>query len=126
MASDLGFDINEGRYPSKVYRELYYKEIMSDHIENQRVSHEETRWMDQVTNDDLWSDIYEYVLLPDLLYHGAFMGFISTVEPEWTINYPFEKSPISPLFRGEHALRRYSTGEERCIACKLCQAACPA
>ena len=36
------------------------------------------------------------------------------------INYPFEKGPISPLFRGEHALRRYPTGEERCIACKLC------
>lgn len=38
------------------------------------------------------------------------------------INYPFEKGPISPRFRGEHALRRYETGEERCIACKLCEA----
>lgn len=38
------------------------------------------------------------------------------------INYPFEKGPLSPRFRGEHALRRYSTGEERCIACKLCEA----
>ncbi len=43
-----------------------------------------------------------------------------------TINYPFEKSPLSPRFRGEHALRRYPSGEERCIACKLCEAACPA
>jgi len=43
-----------------------------------------------------------------------------------TINYPFEKGPLSPRFRGEHALRRYPTGEERCIACKLCEAACPA
>ena len=43
-----------------------------------------------------------------------------------TINYPFEKGPISPRFRGEHALRRYSNGEERCIACKLCEAICPA
>jgi len=43
-----------------------------------------------------------------------------------TINYPFEKAPLSPRFRGEHALRRYSTGEERCIACKLCEAICPA
>lgn len=40
--------------------------------------------------------------------------------------YPFEKGPISPRFRGEHALRRYPTGEERCIACKLCEAICPA
>ena len=43
-----------------------------------------------------------------------------------TINYPFEKGKISPRFRGEHALRRYSSGEERCIACKLCEAICPA
>jgi NADH dehydrogenase (ubiquinone) Fe-S protein 8 len=47
-------------------------------------------------------------------------------EPKVTINYPFEKGPISPRFRGEHALRRYPTGEERCIACKLCEAVCPA
>ncbi|KAI6929068.1 NADH-ubiquinone oxidoreductase 23 kDa subunit, partial [Hortaea werneckii] len=44
----------------------------------------------------------------------------------YTIYYPFEKGPISPRFRGEHALRRYPTGEERCIACKLCEAICPA
>ena len=43
-----------------------------------------------------------------------------------TINYPYEKNPISPRFRGEHALRRYPNGEERCIACKLCEAICPA
>jgi len=43
-----------------------------------------------------------------------------------TINYPYEKGPISPRFRGEHALRRYPNGEERCIACKLCEAVCPA
>ena len=46
--------------------------------------------------------------------------------PPYTIYYPFEKGPISPRFRGEHALRRYPTGEERCIACKLCEAICPA
>ena len=41
-------------------------------------------------------------------------------------NVPFEKGPLSPRFRGEHALRRYPSGEERCIACKLCEAICPA
>ena len=46
--------------------------------------------------------------------------------PKTTINYPFEKGPLSPRFRGEHALRRYPNGEERCIACKLCEAICPA
>ena len=43
-----------------------------------------------------------------------------------TINYPYEKNPLSPRFRGEHVLRRYPNGEERCIACKLCEAVCPA
>ncbi len=43
-----------------------------------------------------------------------------------TIQYPNEKGPISKRFRGEHALRRYPNGEERCIACKLCEAVCPA
>ena len=43
-----------------------------------------------------------------------------------TLQYPEEKAPISPRFRGLHALRRYPNGEERCIACKLCEAVCPA
>ena len=47
-------------------------------------------------------------------------------KPKPTLNYPFEKGPISPRFRGEHVLRRYPNGEERCIACKLCEAICPA
>jgi len=47
-------------------------------------------------------------------------------ERKITIQYPEEKTPISPRFRGLHALRRYPNGEERCIACKLCEAVCPA
>jgi NADH-quinone oxidoreductase subunit I len=47
-------------------------------------------------------------------------------KPRATLNYPNEKNPLSPRFRGEHALRRYPNGEERCIACKLCEATCPA
>jgi len=57
-------------------------------------------------------------------------GFALTLKymfkPKVTVNYPFEKGPLSPRFRGEHALRRYENGEERCIACKLCEAICPA
>lgn len=53
-------------------------------------------------------------------------NWIITNLGRYTIYYPFEKGPISPRFRGEHALRRYPTGEERCIACKLCEAICPA
>ncbi|MSO92175.1 MAG: NADH-quinone oxidoreductase subunit NuoI [Rhodospirillales bacterium] len=57
-------------------------------------------------------------------------GFALTLRymfrPKVTLNYPYEKGPLSPRFRGEHALRRYPNGEERCIACKLCEAVCPA
>merc|ERR1711994_994284 len=60
------------------------------------------------------------------LFRGLFMTYGKFFCEPATINYPFEKGPLSPRFRGEHALRRYPTGEERCIACKLCEAACPA
>ena len=59
-------------------------------------------------------------------YKGLFLTFRRIFKPSVTINYPYEKAPLSPRFRGEHALRRYPNGEERCIACKLCEAACPA
>ena len=64
-------------------------------------------------------------LLGELL-SGMMLTFRYFFRPKVTINYPFEKGPLSPRFRGEHALRRYSNGEERCIACKLCEAVCPA
>jgi len=54
------------------------------------------------------------------------MGTRYFFAPKATINYPFEKGEVSSRFRGEHALRRYPNGEERCIACKLCEAICPA
>ncbi len=57
---------------------------------------------------------------------GMSLTFRYMFKPRATINYPFEKGPLSPRFRGEHALRRYPNGEERCIACKLCEAVCPA
>ena len=55
-----------------------------------------------------------------------FIAIKEILKKKKTINYPFEKGKISPRFRGEHALRRYPNGEERCIACKLCEAVCPA
>ena len=57
---------------------------------------------------------------------GLIMAIKEMFRKSKTINYPFEKGKISPRFRGEHALRRYPNGEERCIACKLCEAVCPA
>lgn len=65
------------------------------------------------------------LLLTELL-SGMWLTFKYLFKPKVTINYPYEKGPISPRFRGEHALRRYANGEERCIACKLCEAICPA
>jgi NADH-quinone oxidoreductase subunit I len=57
---------------------------------------------------------------------GMALTFRAMFRPKVTLNYPYEKGPLSPRFRGEHALRRYPNGEERCIACKLCEAVCPA
>jgi NADH-quinone oxidoreductase chain I len=60
------------------------------------------------------------------LLSGMFLTFKYMFKKPVTINYPYEKGRVSSRFRGEHALRRYPNGEERCIACKLCEAVCPA
>jgi len=60
-------------------------------------------------------------LLSGLMITGRYFW-----KPKFTVQFPEEKTPLSPRFRGLHALRRYPNGEERCIACKLCEAVCPA
>ena len=60
------------------------------------------------------------------LAQGLWVTWKNLFKPKTTLNYPEEKTPQSPRFRGLHALRRYPNGEERCIACKLCEAVCPA
>jgi NADH-quinone oxidoreductase subunit I len=65
-------------------------------------------------------------LLLSELIAGMWLTLKHMFKPPVTLNYPYEKGPLSPRFRGEHALRRYPNGEERCIACKLCEAICPA
>ncbi|KAL9624535.1 MAG: hypothetical protein Q9160_001199 [Pyrenula sp. 1 TL-2023] len=67
----------------------------------------------------------KYFLMTEI-FRGMYVVLEQFFRPPYTIYYPFEKGPISPRFRGEHALRRYPSGEERCIACKLCEAICPA
>uniref|UniRef100_A0A2N9FJE3 4Fe-4S ferredoxin-type domain-containing protein n=1 Tax=Fagus sylvatica TaxID=28930 RepID=A0A2N9FJE3_FAGSY len=72
-----------------------------------------------------WSAVFERsinTLFLTEMVRGLMLTLKYFFEPKVTINYPFEKGPLSPRFRGEHALRRYPTGEERCIACKLCEA----
>ncbi len=60
------------------------------------------------------------------LFKGMRLTGRHFLSKKMTIQYPEEKTPLSPRFRGLHALRRYENGEERCIACKLCEAVCPA
>ena len=75
--------------------------------------------------EQVWDEATDYMYFMPII-SGMAITFEQIFEPSVTLNYPFEKAPLSPRFRGEHALRRYPTGEERCIACKLCEAVCPA
>jgi NADH-quinone oxidoreductase subunit I len=73
------------------------------------------------TTRDYLQSLLMVELFKGLSLTGAYM-----FRRKFTVQYPEEKAPISPRFRGLHALRRYPNGEERCIACKLCEAVCPA
>ena len=68
---------------------------------------------------------FKGLLLVEML-QGMWLTLKYLFKPKYTLMYPMEKTPQSPRFRGVHALRRYPNGEERCIACKLCEAVCPA
>lgn len=70
-------------------------------------------------------NFFRSIFLIDIL-QGLSLTLKYMLKPKVTINAPYEKSYLSNRFRGEHALMRYDNGEERCIACKLCEAACPA
>ena len=71
------------------------------------------------------ANVLKTLLLPEML-KGLMVTARTFFQKKYTLNYPEEKTPQSPRFRGLHALRRYPNGEERCIACKLCEAVCPA
>jgi NADH-quinone oxidoreductase subunit I len=70
---------------------------------------------------DYFSSLFLIELFKGLSVTGRYL-----FARKFTVQYPEEKAPISPRFRGLHAQRRYPNGEERCIACKLCEATCPA
>jgi NADH dehydrogenase (ubiquinone) Fe-S protein 8 len=82
-----------------------------------------TEWDQE--KESTFDKVGKYFLLTEMM-RGMYVLMEQFFRPPYTIFYPFEKGPISPRFRGEHALRRYPSGEERCIACKLCEAVCPA
>ncbi len=69
----------------------------------------------------IFNSLFLWELLKGLKLTGRYL-----FKRKFTVQYPEEKAPMSPRFRGLHALRRYPNGEERCIACKLCEAVCPA
>ena len=81
---------------------------------------------DDIDGADIAETMYKSLAMTELNWPPLFLATWSCFEPDHIIHYPWEKGALSPMFRGEHALRRYPTGEERCIACKLCEAACPA
>jgi len=68
---------------------------------------------------------YKLLFIYEII-RGMLLTFQNLFYRKVTLNYPIEKGPLSSRFRGEHALRRYVDGEERCIACKLCEVVCPA
>lgn len=95
------------------------------------IKKQDSRETDKLANDLAkdWSTVLERsmnTLYLSEMVRGLMLTLKYFFDRKVTINYPFEKGPLSPRFRGEHALRRYPTGEERCIACKLCEAICPA
>jgi len=124
--SSAGADVNPSNEGTRHLNKEFYNPDLDLEDVNENITLYGREKPDELSFTDVWDTSYFNVICPEYFYHTWFCGFLTTIEPEWTINYPFEKGPISPLFRGEHALRRYPTGEERCIACKLCQSACPA
>lgn len=108
------------KYPKEVYREKYYEAILEEKLDTSFLNNVRNDYVVETNENAVWNALQEYKLFPEIFFSGIYIGLATTVEPEWTINYPYEKTPISPFFRGEHALRRYPSGEERCIACKLC------
>jgi len=73
----------------------------------------------------MMNNAFKNIIFFDIL-SGLALTFRALFRPKVTINYPYEKGLVSPRFRGEHALRLYPDGTERCIACKLCEVVCPA
>ncbi|KAM1030704.1 hypothetical protein ACFX13_035283 [Malus domestica] len=105
----------------------YGLQSSSQHFSTIKEDEEREQLAKEISKD--WSTVFDRsinTLFLTEMVRGLMLTLKYFFEKKVTINYPFEKGPLSPRFRGEHALRRYPTGEERCIACKLCEAICPA
>ncbi|KAJ2798715.1 NADH dehydrogenase Fe-S protein subunit 8 ndufs8, partial [Coemansia helicoidea] len=82
-------------------------------------------WEERDATQSVWDFSAKTFFMTELA-RGFLTVLMQYLREPYTLHYPYEKGPLSPRFRGEHALRRYPSGEERCIACKLCEAICPA
>ena len=119
--------------PNKLYKSKAFISNKNNFIFNNQIRYLSVNKEKQLTDDQPkstpWSVFFDrsadLFFMTDI-FRAMWLTFEITLKPKVTINYPFEKGPISPRFRGEHLLRRYPSGEERCIACKLCEAICPA
>ena len=94
-------------------------------MDDLELSHHESRQGSDMAAATAIKEIFSSFMLTELLKGMALTGR-HFWQRKITIQFPEEKTPLSPRFRGLHALRRYENGEERCIACKLCEAVCPA
>ena len=110
----------------KYYDPYTHDPQQEDYQEYIRIAHRDAPCADNIDASDIAESLYYTLYKTEMVWTVFFFSVWSAFEPDHIIHYPWEKGPLSPLFRGEHALRRYPTGEERCIACKLCEAACPA
>lgn len=115
--------LNSRRTHSKWFNPTNFDPRQPDYMNTVR-----NTWEEDVTREDFGSIVFSFqqTQFYDHMFPPIWMASHWINEPEYTIQFPFERNKYSPIFRGEHALRRYPTGEERCIACKLCEAVCPA
>ncbi len=111
--------------PNRIYQEFGKTIGQTQHppIITQRTTNAEA--LLESRKETLFDVTAKSIFMTEIL-RGMWVVLENFFRSAYTLNYPFEKGPLSPRFRGEHALRRYSSGEERCIACKLCEVVCPA
>ena len=110
--------INPELLKSKFYDPFQHDPQNMDYQEDIRMIEREM-YPEQIDYSDIAESVYYTIFKTEIVWTVAFFAGWAAFEPDHIIHYPWEKGPLSPLFRGEHALRRYPTGEERCIACKL-------
>ncbi|KAJ2508672.1 ndufs8, ubiquinone oxidoreductase 23 kd subunit [Coemansia sp. RSA 1939] len=122
---------NAYRLQSALLTRGYASQTPPSNIHEKRVAENKSfkiphqTWEERDTTQSVWDFSAKTFFMTELA-RGFWIVFMQYLREPYTLHYPFEKGPLSPRFRGEHALRRYPSGEERCIACKLCEAICPA